>query len=306
MTSTNRARSFFGIFVSSAALTVILSGTAAADEISVPVSGTPARTEAPASSTVISTPAPAARPDRITGEYVKEYFTDTGAMLVSPARWDRYDWLKAGLVLGATSGLYFADTDIRNFAQRNQSSIGDKGANLGNALGNPLYVLPPLGLFYLYGHFQEDPKARQTSLLAVESLIISGAFTWTLKEIAQRPRPYTGESSTTWYGPNRKPADYSFPSGHSTVAFSVASVIAEEYGNNPYVPPIAYGLATLTAFSRIYSNEHWASDVFLGGAIGYFVGKAVVRYHTQSGTSPVTILPTVSQHGLGLMAEYRF
>jgi membrane-associated phospholipid phosphatase len=247
-----------------------------------------------------------AQPDHISGEYVKGYFTDTGKIVASPVNWGGNDWLKAGLIIGATSGLYFADADIRDFAQRNQSSTGDKGATIGNALGNPLYTLPPLALFYLYGHINEDPKARRTSLLAVESLAISGVFTWTLKLAAQRPRPFTGETPTTWNGPSLKMADTSFPSGHTTAAFSVASVLAEEYGNNPFVPPIAYGLATLTGFARIYDNKHWASDVFLGGAIGYFVGKAVVSYHTAEKDAPLKILPTVSQQGFGLMAEYRF
>jgi membrane-associated phospholipid phosphatase len=227
-------------------------------------------------------------------------------MLASPVQWDGCDWLKTGLVIGVTSGLIFADADIRDIAQRNQSSIGDKGATLGNALGNPLYTLPPLGLFYLYGQIYEDPKARRTSLLSVESLAISGAFTWTIKLTAQRPRPFTGETPDTWYGPSLKAGDYSFPSGHTTAAFSVASVVAEEYGNNPYVPPIAYGLATLTAFARIYDDKHWASDAFFGGAIGYFVGKAVVRYHAVQSKTPLKILPTVSQQGFGMIAEYRF
>ena len=147
---------------------------------------------------------------------------------------------------------------------------------------------------------------RRTSLLAVESLAISGVFTWTVKLAAQRPRPYTGESPTSWNGPKLKTGDTSFPSGHTTVAFSLASVIAEEYGTNPFVPPIAYGLATLTAFARIYDNKHWASDAFFGAAIGYFVGKTVVRYHTALSDTPLKILPTVSQQGFGMMAEYRF
>ncbi|MFA7403843.1 MAG: phosphatase PAP2 family protein [Pelobacteraceae bacterium] len=247
-----------------------------------------------------------AHPHRITGEYVKGYFTDTGRILVSPTNWDGNDWLKAGLVIGATSGLLLADTDIKNFAQRNQSSTGKSIASVGNALGNPLYTVPPLALLYLYCHFNDDAKARRASLLAVESLAISGVFTWTLKFTAQRPRPYTEESSTTWNGPSLKSSDTSFPSGHTTAAFSIASVLAEEYSNNPFVPPIAYGLATLTGLARIYDNKHWASDAFFGGAIGYFVGKAVVSYHTSKNTSALKILPTVSQQGFGLMAEYRF
>ncbi len=246
------------------------------------------------------------QPDRFSSDYIKGYFTDTGKMLSSPVNWDQGDWLKAGLVIGATSGLYLADGDIRNFAQKNQSTVGDRGAAVGNALGNPLYTLPPLGLFYLYGYLNDDTKARRTSLLAVESLAISGAFTWTLKEVAQRPRPYTGEAPTTWNGPSHKIADYSFPSGHSTAAFSIASVVAEEYGANPFVPPIAYGLATLTGFARVYSDQHWASDVFFGAAVGYFVGKVVVRYNTIQGNTNLKIMPMFSQQGFGLTASYRF
>ena len=66
-----------------------------------------------------------ALPDRITGEYVKDYFTDTGRIIASPVNWSGSDWLTAGLVIGATSGLVLADTEIRNFAQKNQSSAGD-------------------------------------------------------------------------------------------------------------------------------------------------------------------------------------
>lgn len=251
----------------------------------------------------VSPPTP---PDRITGEYVKGYFTDAGKMLMSPTQWDGSDWLKAGLVIGVSSGFFFADADIKNIAQRNHSSAADKAASVGNSLGNPLYTLPPLGLFYLYGHLSDDPKARRTSLLAVESLTIGGAFTWTIKIATQRSRPCTGKPPSTWNAPDFSSFDTSFPSGHTQSAFSIASVIAEEYGSNPYVPPLAYGLASLTGISRIYVNKHWASDVVFGGAIGYFVGKAVVGYHRNKGNSPVTILPAISQQGYGLVVSHRF
>ena len=293
-------RSGLGTCISAAGIVVLLAGMSVADD------SNGALPEKPAAVSAAGLDSQPAQPDRVNGEYVKGYFTDTVRILASPANWDRSDWLKTGLVIGATSGLFFADTDIRNFAQRNQSSIGDKGAAVGNAIGNPFYTLPPLGLFYLYGHVTDDPKARRTSLLALESLAISSAFSWVVKTAVQRPRPLTGENSSAWSGPGFKNGNSSFPSNHTTAAFSIASVFAEEYGTNPYVPPIAYGLATLTGFARIYDNKHWASDAFFGGAIGYFVGKAVVRYHTVQGDTPLKILPTVSQQGFGVTAEYRF
>ena len=246
-----------------------------------------------------------AQVDSVPIEYAKGCFADTGKIIVSPVNWNSDDWLKAGLVVAATTGIYFADTDLKKLAQKNQSSAGDSFATVGNNFGNPAYTLPSLGLFYLYGHFADDPKARRTSLLAVETLAISGLFAESVKLATERPRPQTGESSGKWYGPRLKAGDMSFPSLHTATAFSLASVVAEEYGANPYVPPIAYGLASLTAFARVYDNKHWASDVFFGGVIGYFVGKAVVSNHAQ-GNSSMTILPSFSPQGLGLTAQYRF
>lgn len=319
MYSINEVRRDLKICITAAAVAVLLSGVSAAESNWSLVSEKPGDE----AKTVQTQPPPTApdtgkavpgnirpsqllQPDRITGEYVKEYFTDTGKILASPVNWDGYDCLKAGLIIGASSGLYFADTDIKNFAQRNQSSLGNKGATVGNAFGNPLYAAPALGLFYLYGNLNDDPKARRSSLLAVESLVISGAITMVLKQATQRPRPSSGETATTWDGPGLKSSDPSFPSIHAQTAFSIAAVLAEEYGSNPYVPPIAYGLATLTGLARVYDNKHWASDVFFGGAIGYFVGKAVVRYHMEHNDTSLKIMPTVSRQGFGLMAEYRF
>lgn len=298
-------RNCLGICISSAAIVTFLAGVSVADVTSGTAPGKHAGEAIIVSGQV--TTEQLAQPDRVSADYVKGYFSDSGRMLASPVSWSGEDWLKAGLVIGATTGLYFADTDIRNFAQKNQSSIGDKGAAIGNAIGNPLLAAPSLGLFYLYGHLGEDPKARRTSLLAAESLVISGTVTVLLKQSTRRARPSTGEASTTWNGPGLKPGDHSFPSMHTQTAFSIASVFAEEYGSNRYVPPLAYGLATLTGLARIYDNKHWASDVVFGGAIGYFVGKAVVGYHTDKGVSPVVIVPTISQQGgYGLLAACRF
>lgn len=289
-----------GICISAAAVVGLLTGIAAAEENSGVVpeesSGVPAINQ------VISS----TQPDRINSDYAKGYFTDTGRMLESPASWDRGDWLRAGLVIGATAGLYFTDADIRDFARKNQSSTGDKVSAVGNFLGNPFYAVPQLGLFYLYGHLNDDPRARRASLLAMESLVISGIFTGAVKFAAQRPRPSTGETATSWNGPSLKERDPSFPSNHTTAAFSIASVLAGEYRDNAYVPPIAYGLATLVGFSRVYDDKHWASDAFFGAAIGYVVGKAVVRYHTQQGEAPLSFFPTASRQGFGVSAVYRF
>ena len=247
--------------------------------------------------------------DSINLNYLEDYFVDTGKIVASPLHWEAKDWLKVGLVLGVTSSLLLVDEKVKDFAQNNQSHVASKFATVGNDLGNGLYTLPPLGAFYLYGYLNDDHKARRTSLLALESFAISGLMTSGLKMLAERHRPNTGDSPTTWDGPHFSLKNVSFSSGHTASSFSIATVFADEYKDNPYVAPIAYGLATLTGLSRVYSNEHWTSDVFFGAALGYFTSKAVMRFHKDDSgkaSNSLTILPIVGKDMNGLNIKYDF
>jgi membrane-associated phospholipid phosphatase len=244
--------------------------------------------------------------DKISLGYVKIIFTDTGKIVASPLHWDSIDWMKAGIVLGATGGFYLLDGSIRNFAQSHQNSVVDKFASVGNGLGNPFISLPSVGAFYLYGSLADNKKARETSLLAIESLAISELFTSTIKVIAQRSRPNTGASPSAWDGPHLNLNNLSFCSGHTTSSFSIATVIAEEYKDTRYVPPIAYSLAVLTGFSRVYGSYHWSSDVFFGAAVGYFVGQAVVKYHMVDTLGKFSLIPMVDGNYKGLALTYKF
>jgi membrane-associated phospholipid phosphatase len=257
-----------------------------------------------------ATPAESGDVDSINLKYLREYLTDAGKIVTSPVNWDKKDFLKLGVVAGVTASLFLVDKNVRSFAQSHQSGAASKFAVVGNDLGNPLYTLPPLGAFYLYGYLADDHKARRTALLALESFALSGIMTEGLKTMVHRHRPNTGDSPTTFDGPKFSLKNVSFSSGHTASAFSMATIFAEEYKDNPYVPPLAYGLATLTGLSRVYSNEHWSSDVFLGGAIGYFTSKALLSYHKEDKNrilgNRLMILPQVGKEMTGLSVRYNF
>ena len=246
--------------------------------------------------------------DRPSVDYLKAVFVDTGKILASPLHADSSDWLKAGGVVAITGGLFLVDANIRDFSQRNHGQAANKIASAGQILGNPLYTLPPVGAFYLYGYLTDDSKAQKTSLLAVESLAISSLFTGLLKVIAQRDRPGSGASPYKWEGPRFNLNNLSFCSGHTSSAFSIATVFAEQYKNSPYVPPIAYGLATLAGLSRVYDNKHWASDVFFGAALGYFVGKSVVNFHSDHllNVANLSLVPDVRPNYNGITLQYKY
>src|SRR5262249_31111266 len=79
----------------------------------------------------------------------------------------------------------------------------------------------------------------------------------------------------------------SFPSGHSSSVWSIATVVAYEYHDKPLVMFTAYGLATAVSLSRFTGPKHYWSYVAIGSAIGFCIGRYVFRrYHDPNIDSP--------------------
>ncbi|HEX2953554.1 MAG TPA: phosphatase PAP2 family protein [Bacillota bacterium] len=242
----------------------------------------------------------------LTVDYWAGYISDTESIATAPFHWQASDWGKAALVLGIASVFYMKDSEIRDWSQDHRSDAGDSIAKVAKHFGGNI-VLLPLSALYLYGYESDDLRARRTALLGLESFIETTFITASLKYMGQRSRPYTGDPYDTWDGIGLSgDNDYlSFPSTHAARAFSIATIIAEEYKDRPFVPILSYSLATLTALSRINDDEHWASDVFVGSAIGYFTAKAILARHPVDGES-WTVLPTTDGKSIGLGVRYQF
>jgi hypothetical protein len=243
---------------------------------------------------------------------VKTYFillgSDFKQQFTAPFHMTRKDWVKTGSFALAMGGLAFADLPVQRLGLRaNNSSqtfrdvsgfITDFGANY------EVYTLLGLGTF---GFVFKHEKVKTTTLLASQAYITSLTMESLMKLVTGRQRPnYYGTSSQQPYprfhGPFYKPAagagktNSSFPSGHTTVAFSAATVYAMEYSKSAIVPIIAYSAATLIGVSRITENKHWLTDVVAGAVLGMLTGRQVVNnYHRYAKLkSPKTQGNTVS------------
>jgi membrane-associated phospholipid phosphatase len=77
----------------------------------------------------------------------------------------------------------------------------------------------------------------------------------------------------------RKRSNSAFPSSHSANAFAIATVLARRWRRGA---PVFFAYAALVAFSRMYLDRHWASDVLAGAVlatlIAWFAGKAFERW----------------------------
>lgn len=160
------------------------------------------------------------------------------------------------------------------------------GSEIFRFLGHP-GSLAVGGTLYGAGMLLDRREMAAVGLHATESIALAVAVTYVAKGLVGRARP--AEDVT-------RPFDVrlgrgfvgdryqSFPSGHTTAAFAMASAVATEMG---YIEPdlqvpvaaAMFGLASLAGVSRMYHNAHWASDVVIGAAIGTFSGWKVVRYH---------------------------
>ena len=149
--------------------------------------------------------------------------------------------------------------------------------------------------------------------MVIESTLISGLATQGLKRAFGRRRPRYSDSAYDFNGPRYPPGENrnSFPSGHTTIAFAAASVVAEQY--KPMgVKIAAYTLASLVGIQRMYEGAHWASDVFVAATIGTLVGKTVVKLNkkraSSSTFSSMKVFPLISpkNKSAGLLLSLRF
>lgn len=181
----------------------------------------------------------------------------------------------AGITAGTALSMPF-DEEFRNFALRNQSSAADSYFDIHNEFGSIRGMSSIIGSTYLTGLLFDSEQIRVTGRLMFEALMFSGIYVQTMKMAIGRSRPFTGDPSGqyNWFESDNK--YLSMPSGHSTGAFSMATVFALQY-DRWWSYTIGYTLATGTALARTYKDQHWLSDVFLGACIGTLSGIAVVK-----------------------------
>ncbi len=234
--------------------------------------------------------------------YFKSLLTDSRDILISPYRWNKYQWIAISGVILVGAFFYTQDANIQKVLQKNERPfLGSASTYVLEPWGSGLYTVPALGILYGVGVIIKNDKARYTALKGVEGYLLAFVTGQVLKQITHRHRPYADNPSNPylWNGPFQPISNSSFPSGHSLIAFTVATVVATSYNQTVWGPLICYSLAGLVAASRVYQNDHWFSDVFIGAALGFAIGKTIMNNHIRK----LKVLP-ISHVGMGVMLVY--
>ncbi len=198
-----------------------------------------------------------------------------------PLSWNKNDILKLSIVAATTFLSMQIDQQIRDEILKDRSYYKSFPIEFGKKWGEIYTTVIIGGAFSLHGLIEKENSTKRIGFEIFQSAIYSGIITQFLKISTGRARPFTNKGSN-YYEPFTFFNDdfHSFTSGHTTLAFSISTILSENSKSN-FLKPIFFIPAILTAISRVYQDNHWTSDVFLGAATGYFVGKWIHKIHNQ-------------------------
>lgn len=128
---------------------------------------------------------------------------------------------------------------------------------------NLVNVAVPAGVF-AGGVIGNDKGTRQNALYIASSSAVNLLFTSVIKKIVKRKRPFLANVKINAV---YQPGEYSFPSGHTSSAFTTATALSQVYSKWYVIAP-AYLYAGSVGYARMYLGVHYPSDVAAGAILG--------------------------------------
>ena len=191
----------------------------------------------------------------------------------------------------AAGGASFLDGNGRDAVSNPGAGFGKTLETGGGVLVRSIFVV---GIF-AGGRFSHG-RFRAMTYDLLDAAIVNFGYTALLKVAIKRERPN---------GQDNK----SFPSGHTSNAFTLATVVERHYGWKLGVP--AYAVAAAMGYSRLVQDKHHLSDVVAGATLGYIVGRTVVRVNGQplpakKQVATWNVFPILAQNTRGLRMSVAF
>jgi len=154
------------------------------------------------------------------------------------------------------------------------TDLGDSGWMLTNSLA--IWALA-LGISRFAANRERWQMVSRSALFIFAGVAIPGIIAMTFKGLIGRARPYLHETE----GPRGfdpfafEPVYSSFPSGHTTTAFAMATVVTFVF---PKAGFVAFPLAILAGFSRSVLGAHYLADVIMGATLGTLGAIMIYRW----------------------------
>jgi membrane-associated phospholipid phosphatase len=207
----------------------------------------------------------------------------------------RHDLVPVAIAAAVTGGVMVYDKKIARWTQephvQGSAGLHKTISDLTRINETPLTIASVVT--YGVGRLTHSQTAADVGLHWTESLLLTDVISQAIRGPLGRARPRVSQDDpfNFHFGTGfTKFENRAFPSLHAAVGFATAaSLLGEIKMRNPgatwYAAPVLYGFAMIPGLTRMYLNQHWASDVVAGAFIGQLIGGRVVYYaHTHKRT----------------------
>jgi membrane-associated phospholipid phosphatase len=198
------------------------------------------------------------------------------------------DGKKTVAVVAATVALSAFDVRIARWSRqpRIQGDTGRHDLVKSVTVVNEMPLTVAAVLTYGVGRLAGSHTIADVGLHWTESLVATTAVAEVIRVGLGRERPRASPDDQYAFGPGKGLTRFenrAFPSLHAAVAFATAATLTDEVrlrrpGAARYVGPLLYGAAMIPGLTRVYLDQHWASDVVAGTFAGALIGRRMVRY----------------------------
>jgi len=180
-------------------------------------------------------------------------------------------WWEAAVAVGAIGAVSVFDRRVDDWVQDRRSSRSDAVSRAFRNGGEPAVVFGIPGGLLAAGLISGRKDLERSGGRVLASVVMAGVTTGGIKVITGRVRP---DETADQYVFRPFSNHDALPSGHATMAFALATSLAEEI-HRPWATVLLYAGATGTAWSRLNDHKHWLSDVLAGSTVGFTAAKIV-------------------------------
>jgi membrane-associated phospholipid phosphatase len=155
-------------------------------------------------------------------------------------------------------------------------------SDVGNWIGEGWHLAAVSLVLLAAGWIAAQPQLTKAGIDTAIAHGLAALLSNGLKHLIGRPRPKFVHSGEWQFTPTFASGLDSFPSGHTTASFAVATALAKRF---PVYGPLFLGVAAFVGLSRVLRGSHFPSDVFGGVVVGVVSGAVAARPWTQWRTS---------------------
>lgn len=215
-----------------------------------------------------------------------QFAHETGDFFKQPGKWQGNDWLKLGLITTGTLLIMQVDEPIRDVViKSNRKYYYSVPIESGRIWGEWYTPTIFVGAFGLHGWLADNTSSKKISFEMLQAVLYSETVAQTLKIVFGRARPYENKGAFSFHPFALSGIGFhSLPGGHNTNGWAMSTVLSRN-AHSRALKILAFTPAVLTFISRVYQDQHWTSDDFLGATIGIMVGSWVVNLHEKKGSA---------------------